>query len=130
MDLKPDSFSVDFLSHGVRNPTIVGGKPKEGNGSLLLTKLGWHSIGYVKDNTNLDTPTQSLLHPDKGEIWSTFQFHLSIGEKIFGLGERYGPFVKNGQVRDADEISLVYDFIGLTSMAEHRDVERRRRHFV
>lgn len=27
----------------------------------------------------------------------TLQFDLAVGEKIYGLGERFGPFVKNGQ---------------------------------
>ncbi|KNZ79151.1 Alpha-xylosidase [Termitomyces sp. J132] len=26
------------------------------------------------------------------------QFQLSVGEKIYGLGERFGPFIKNGQI--------------------------------
>lgn len=29
----------------------------------------------------------------------TMQFQLSVGEKIYGLGERFGSFIKNGQVR-------------------------------
>lgn len=40
-----------------------------------------------------------LENPDIGDRWSTLQFHLSVGERIYGLGERFGAFVKNGQVR-------------------------------
>ncbi len=32
-------------------------------------------------------------------MWMTVQFQTYVGEKIYGLGERFGPFVKNGQVR-------------------------------
>ncbi|KAF8904664.1 glycoside hydrolase superfamily [Mucidula mucida] len=30
-------------------------------------------------------------------MWMTVQFQTYVGEKIYGLGERFGPFVKNGQ---------------------------------
>jgi alpha-D-xyloside xylohydrolase len=40
-----------------------------------------------------------MVNPDAGRRWMTFQFDLAVGEKVYGLGERFGPFVKNGQVR-------------------------------
>lgn len=55
-------------------------------------------MGYVKKNTTALNPTAALADPDKGERWCTMQFQLSVGEKIYGLGERFGPFIKNGQV--------------------------------
>ncbi|KAG6819867.1 hypothetical protein H0H93_007852 [Arthromyces matolae] len=92
IDTRPSSFNVDIMSHSVKNPTMVSKAPDH-----LLTKLGWRSIGYIKKDTNALNPQLSLTDPDKGERWFTMQFQLSVGEKIYGLGERFGPFIKNGQ---------------------------------
>ncbi|TFK37706.1 glycosyl hydrolases family 31-domain-containing protein [Crucibulum laeve] len=91
----PGQFNIDFVSHGVKAPTSISASPDH-----LLTKLGWRSVGYIKRNTNAGHPNASLTDPDKGERWFTMQFQLSVGEKIYGLGERFGPFIKNGQTVD------------------------------
>jgi alpha-D-xyloside xylohydrolase len=97
VDLRPKSFNVDFHSHAQPNPNPH--KPDS-----FLTKLGWRSVGHVKCGHESVHPNFSvhphdmLTNPNKGERWLTMQFQLSVGEKIFGLGERFGPFVKNGQV--------------------------------
>lgn len=80
IDTRPKSFNINFHA-----------------GNKLLTKLGWRSIGYVQKDTDAH-PNSELVDPDKGERWFTYQLQLSVGEKIYGLGERFGPFVKNGQV--------------------------------
>lgn len=54
-----------------------GGKP--------LTNSGWRGLGYV------DTPQGRFIHE---------QLSLGVGECVYGLGERFTPFVKNGQVVD------------------------------
>ncbi len=54
-------------------------------GSRLLTQSGWRGIGYV------DTENGRFIHEQLG---------LSVGECVYGLGERFTPFVKNGQVVD------------------------------
>ncbi|KAG6911047.1 hypothetical protein DXG01_004561 [Tephrocybe rancida] len=95
IDTRPSSFNIDIKSHNVANPTIASPGPDH-----LLTKLGWRSVGYIKKGTNAVHPGLSLTDPDKGERWFTMQFQLSVGEKIYGLGERFGPFVKNGQAVD------------------------------
>ncbi|KAG6844292.1 hypothetical protein H0H87_008073 [Tephrocybe sp. NHM501043] len=95
IDTRPSSFSIDIKSHGVKNPMIASPGPDH-----LLTKLGWRSVGYVKKDTSAVLPSLSLANPEKGERWFTMQFQLSVGEKIYGLGERFGPFVKNGQAVD------------------------------
>lgn len=59
----------------------------------LLTKLGVKSIGYVEDS-RYEKPG---LQGHKATDYTTCQFHLSVGETVYGLGERYGAFVKNGQ---------------------------------
>lgn len=55
------------------------------DGSRLLTQSSWRGMGYV------DTPDGRFIHEQLG---------LSVGECIYGLGERFTPFVKNGQVID------------------------------
>ncbi|KAF5353216.1 hypothetical protein D9756_008052 [Leucocoprinus leucothites] len=95
IDTRPSAFNIDVISHANReNPTST---TQSTSPDLLLTKLGWRSIGYVKENTTALNPSAALTNPDQGERWMTMQFQLSVGEKIYGLGERFGPFVKNGQ---------------------------------
>lgn len=55
------------------------------DGSRPLTHSGWRSLGYV------DTAEGRFIHEQLG---------LSVGECVYGLGERFTPFVKNGQVVD------------------------------
>jgi len=51
----------------------------------LLTSSGWRSLGFV------DTPTGRFIHEN---------LSLGVGECVYGLGERFTAFVKNGQVVD------------------------------
>ena len=55
------------------------------HGSRLLTQSGWRGMGYA------DTEKGRFIHEQLG---------LSVGECVYGLGERFTPFVKNGQVVD------------------------------
>jgi alpha-D-xyloside xylohydrolase len=55
------------------------------NGNQLITNSGWRSLGYV------DTPEGRFIHEQLG---------LGVGENVYGLGERFTAFVKNGQVVD------------------------------
>lgn len=80
VDTRPKSFNVDFHADG-----------------KFLTRLGWRSVGYVKHNTTALHPKANYTNPNKGERWVTYQLQLSVGEKIYGLGERFGPLQKNGQ---------------------------------
>jgi alpha-D-xyloside xylohydrolase len=50
-----------------------------------LTSSGWHAMGFA------DTPEGRFIHE---------QLNLSVGENVYGLGERFTSFVKNGQVVD------------------------------
>lgn len=51
-----------------------------------MTGSGWRGPAYIKD-------------PGKKAYYRE-QLDLSVGEYIYGLGERFTPFVKNGQVVD------------------------------
>jgi alpha-D-xyloside xylohydrolase len=54
-------------------------------GEQVLTSSGWRALGFV------DTPTGRYLHE---------QLALGVGENVYGLGERFTAFVKNGQAVD------------------------------
>lgn len=51
----------------------------------LLTSSGWRAVGFV------DTPEGRFIHE---------QLNLGVGEVVYGLGERFTSFIKNGQVVD------------------------------
>jgi alpha-D-xyloside xylohydrolase len=55
-------------------------------GDKLLTSSGWRAMGFV------DTPNGRYIHE---------QLSLGVGECVYGLGERFTAFVKNGQVVDS-----------------------------
>ena len=51
----------------------------------VLTSSGWRAIGFV------DSPDGRFIHE---------QLSLGVGESVYGLGERFTSFIKNGQVVD------------------------------
>jgi alpha-D-xyloside xylohydrolase len=55
------------------------------DGQRLLTSSGWRGMG--------------IIHAADGRFMHE-QLNLGVGECIYGLGERFTPFVKNGQVVD------------------------------
>ncbi|HUF00714.1 MAG TPA: alpha-xylosidase [Anaerolineales bacterium] len=54
-------------------------------GDKVITSSGWRGMGFV------DTPDGRYIHQ---------QLSLGVGECVYGLGERFTAFVKNGQVVD------------------------------
>jgi len=55
------------------------------DGDRVVTSSGWRGIGMI------DTPGGRYIHE---------QLNLGVGECVYGLGERFTPFVRNGQVVD------------------------------
>ena len=55
------------------------------DGDKTITSSGWRALGIV------DTAEGRFIHE---------QLALGVGECVYGLGERFTPFVKNGQVVD------------------------------
>lgn len=55
------------------------------DGERKITHSGRRGMGFV------DTPDGRFIHE---------QLNLGVGETVYGLGERFTPFVKNGQVVD------------------------------
>lgn len=62
----------------------------ERNGALL-TKSGWRDLSYIK------TDWKGFAYDKGGNSYMRQQLGLSVGELLYGLGERFTPFVKNGQ---------------------------------
>jgi alpha-D-xyloside xylohydrolase len=54
-------------------------------GDKVITSSGWRAVGFV------DTPDGRYIHE---------QLNLGVGECVYGLGERFTAFVRNGQVVD------------------------------
>lgn len=57
------------------------------DGKRLLTESGYRNMAYMKNR-------------DTGKNYVLEQLALDIDEYVYGLGERYTPFVKNGQTVD------------------------------
>jgi alpha-D-xyloside xylohydrolase len=60
-----------------------------------LTSSGHQAVGYLQV-----APDAVTQHPSKPATFVHEQLALGVGELIYGLGERFGPLVKNGQVVD------------------------------
>lgn len=65
-------------------------------GKEKITESGLRDLAYVKTNW------RGLAYDDGGEqdTYMRERLSLSVGELIYGLGERFTPFVKNGQSID------------------------------
>ncbi|KAH8698325.1 putative sugar hydrolase [Talaromyces proteolyticus] len=64
-----------------------------------LTGHSVRSIGYVRDRTTDKTRWEDGLYIEH-EGYMLAELDLGVNEKLYGLGERFGPFVKNGQSVD------------------------------
>ncbi len=62
---------------------------------VLLSKSGWRDLAYMK------TAWKGLAYSsDETDSYMRQQLSLSVGEYVYGLGERFTPFIKNGQSVD------------------------------
>ena len=81
VNTEENQFAVDFL---------------DANGTRL-TGHGFRSLGYMRDLR--DNPySEGVYRGHKG--FMTTNLDLGVGELVYGLGERFGPFIKNGQSVD------------------------------
>lgn len=64
--------------------------------------LKWESEITYNDKYITSHPFKgaAYIQKDSGERYIKDQLNLDVGETIYGLGERFTPFVKNGQVVD------------------------------
>lgn len=65
-------------------------------GEEPVTSSGWRDLAYMK------TDWRGLPYDDGGlhDTYMREQLSLDVGEYIYGLGERFTPFIKNGQSVD------------------------------
>ncbi len=75
LDIDLESWRMDYRRAGER-----------------LTSSGYQDLAYLKTGW-------TGLHYDRGpeNAYLRQQLSLGVGELVYGLGERFGPFVKNGQ---------------------------------
>ncbi len=57
-------------------------------------------LGEGKLLTRIAPKTMGMMHKDTGENYIVCGLNLSVGELVYGLGERFTPMVKNGQSID------------------------------
>ncbi|MBR3928064.1 MAG: alpha-xylosidase [Clostridia bacterium] len=74
-----------------------------GNLTCRVDRTGGHwGLEFLSDGQRLTGTTDRSLawmrDRNTGRAYMTEQLCLDVGECIYGLGERFGPFVKNGQV--------------------------------
>lgn len=65
-------------------------------------KLTGHSVRSIAVVSTTNTPKYDASEGmyAESENYILLELDLSVNEKIYGLGERFGPFVKNGQTVD------------------------------
>ncbi|MET0590584.1 MAG: alpha-xylosidase, partial [Naasia sp.] len=104
-----DGVLVGELRSGDLVATVTKGEPWNltfTSGGRVLTASGAKSLGYMALSADADVdrgPVGNARAGTAGARPSTFvheQLDLAVGETIYGLGERFGPLVKNGQSVD------------------------------
>jgi alpha-D-xyloside xylohydrolase len=75
---------------------------KTGDVSVTVPTHGEWSLSYKRGSeTFTESSTKSIgLFTQNGNTYFREQLSLQVGEMAYGLGEHFGPFVKNGQSLD------------------------------
>jgi alpha-D-xyloside xylohydrolase len=81
----------------------AGGVLQSGHLSVRVAKGPGYAVSFVGDGRvltgSMPRGTTVALGPG-GDIWAAEQLSLGVGDLVYGLGERFGPVVKNGQTVD------------------------------
>lgn len=101
---KKPSFKINEESHAKidisenENEIVL----KSGRLNARLSKEQWGIKFFDEDRYLTDSGTKNLgyITSDDGKSYMREQLHLDVDEYVYGLGERFTPFVKNGQVVD------------------------------
>jgi alpha-D-xyloside xylohydrolase len=97
------------LTSGDLTATISAGAPFNlsfSSGGRVLTANADKSLGYIRlaNDAQVDAgPVSNSREGGARPTSSTYmhsQLNLGVGELVYGLGERFGPLVKNGQSVD------------------------------
>lgn len=98
-----------MLTSGALSATVRKGAPWDLSFSAagrVLTRSGHKSLGYLKlaADAQVDSgPVGNARGGTTSPLSSSYvhgQLALGVGELVYGLGERFGPVVKNGQSVD------------------------------
>lgn len=76
---------------------------KAGRLAVEVATEGAYQLTFIGDEkviTSSKPNAQSYITSDEGQTYQREQLSLGIAEQIYGLGERFTPFIKNGQVVD------------------------------
>ncbi|WP_026882212.1 alpha-xylosidase [Clostridium akagii] len=89
---------VDIVTKVSQDKIIVS----TGNLNVEMEKENFEIKFFNKDKSLTSSGLKAMAHitTDKGEKYVKDELSLDVGELIYGLGERFTPFVKNGQVVD------------------------------
>ncbi len=80
-----------------------------GEDGKVLTESAGRSLGRFKLGAESNVAAQPVGEfgvtmdgsaRDESDVFIAIQLHLSVGEDVYGLGERFGAYVKNGQSVD------------------------------
>lgn len=101
------------LTTGGLTAKVVKGAPWNltfiGEDSKVLTESAGKSLGRFKLGAESNVTAQPVSEfgvtmdgsaRDESDVFIAIQLHLSVGEDVYGLGERFGAYVKNGQSVD------------------------------
>lgn len=71
--------------------------------SVLLSKTDW-GMEFVREEERLTKTgfrNMAYIKTQEEGVFMREQLGMSVGEQIYGLGERFTPFIKNGQTIDS-----------------------------
>lgn len=101
------------LTTGGLTAKVVKGAPWNltfiGEDGKVLTEFAGKSLGRFKLGAESNVTAQPVGEfgvtmdgsaRDESDVFIAIQLHLSVGEDVYGLGERFGAYVKNGQSVD------------------------------
>lgn len=101
------------LTTGGLTVKVVKGAPWNltfiGEDGKVLTESAGKSLGRFKLGAESNVTAQPVSEfgvtmdgsaRDESDVFIAMQLHLSVGEDVYGLGERFGAYVKNGQSVD------------------------------
>lgn len=102
---------VGTLTSGALTATVERGAPWRldfAAAGIPLTSSGHKSVGYIEAEPGAEIPADvvgnSPVGPRRDPVRPSTYLHeqlaLGVGELVYGLGERFGPLVKNGQSVD------------------------------
>lgn len=106
-----DGGSRGILRSGDLTATVEAGAPWSltfAAGGRTLTSSGHKSVGYMQVAPDAEVTSgivgnarvADTQHPNRPDTYVHEQLAIGVGELVYGLGERFGPLVKNGQVVD------------------------------